>query len=244
MNPFQENRGNIIPLGIIPSILIFGIAGLILYIESNFLIPFVATLTGIETVIWWFLIAAFGMFIPLLMLAVCMLRKEEWLFKAGMWKARLRFRRMNSGDWLWSIGGLVVIGIWSYLIMMIIATFTGPLDHQPPFMQFEPLSAGRYWILAVWFPYWIFNIMGEEILWRGVILPRQEKSFGKNAWIFQGIGWGLFHIAFGWQLLITLIPILFVLPYIVQKRKNSWIGVFIHAALNGPSFIAISFGLL
>jgi len=77
-----------------------------------------------------------------------------------------------------------------------------------------------------------------------VILPRQEVSFGKYAWIVQAIGWGLFHIAFGWQLLITLLPILFILPYIVQKRKNSWIGVLIHAAINGPSFVAISFGLI
>jgi len=244
MKPLEENKKTISPVGIIPSLIIFGAAGLILYIETNFLIPYLASITGTETVIWWFIVAAFGMFIPLLVLAMCMLHKEGWLFKPGMWEIRLRFRTMNTGDWMWGIGGIIVIGIWSYLIMMIIATFSGPVDHQPPFMQFEPLGVGRYWILAVWLPYWIFNIMGEEILWRGVILPQQAVSFGKYAWIIQGIGWGLFHIAFGWQLLITLLPILFILPYVVQKRKNSWIGVLIHAAINGPGFVAIALGLL
>ena len=230
--------------GIFPSILLFGGAAIILYLETNFLIPYLSANTNLETVLWWFLVSAFGMFIPLLIISIVIIRKEGWLFNSGMWKDRLRFRKMKGGDWVWSIGGMMAIGILSYIIMFVIEKISGFVDHQPPFMQFEPLESGRYWILLVWFPYWLFNIMGEEILWRGVILPRQEVSFGKFAWILQGIGWGLFHIAFGWQLLITLIPILFILPYIVQKRKNSWIGVFIHAGINGPSFIAISLGLI
>lgn len=230
--------------GFIPSILLFGLASVILYLETNYLIPYLTKISGTETIIWWFIVAAFGMFIPLLFIASCFLRNEGWLFKPGMWKDRLRFRKMNGGDWIWGIGGIIVIGVLSYIIMIVMERLTGPIDHQPPFMSFEPLNKGRYWILAIWLPYWLFNIMGEEILWRGVILPRQEVSFGKYAWLIQGFGWGFFHIAFGSQLLITLLPILFILPYIVQKRKNSWIGVFLHAGLNGPSFIAISLGII
>lgn len=232
------------PFDIFSSLILFGTAGLILYFETNFLIPYLAANSGVETVIWWFIVSGLGMFLPLLLLGGYILRKENWLFKPGMWKKRLRFRSMNRQDWLWGMGGIIAIGILSYPIMMLIETLTGPVDHQPPFMQFDTLGPGRYWILLIWLPYWLFNIMGEEILWRGVILPRQEISFGKYAWIIQGLGWGLFHVAFGWQLLVTLIPILFVQSYIVQKRKNSWIGVLIHAGINGPSFIAISLGLL
>lgn len=240
----EKENNKIQSFSIGPSLLLFGLAGFILYIETNFSIPYLASITGIETIIWWFIVAAIGMFIPLLVVAAYILHQEGWWLKAGMWKDRLRFHKMNTGDWMWGVGGIIVIGIWSYLIMMIIETLAGSVEHQPPFMQFDPLGPGRYWILAVWLPFWIFNIMGEEILWRGVILPRQEVSFGKYTWIIQGIGWGLFHIAFGWQLLITLLPILFILPYVVQKRQNSWIGVLIHAGLNGPSFIAISLGLI
>jgi membrane protease YdiL (CAAX protease family) len=66
----------------------------------------------------------------------------------------------------------------------------GPVEHQPPFMSFDPLTPGRYWILLIWVPYWVLNIMGEEILWRGTMLPRQELAFGKWAWLFHGIGLG------------------------------------------------------
>ncbi len=76
------------------------------------------------------------------------------------------------------------------------------------------------------------------------MLPRQELAFGNWAWLFHGIGWGIFHISFGWKFLITLLPILFIQSYVVQRRKNSWIGVVIHGGINGPAFLAISFGLL
>lgn len=239
-----KENSTIPPFGALASILLFGSAGIVLWLETHFLIPYLTKISGIETVVWWFVVAAFGMFIPLLIVAYLLLRNEGSLSKPGLWKGRLRFRRMNAGDWLWGVGGIVVIAILSYPILSLVEFLAGPFNHQPPFMQFEPLEPGRYWILAAWFGYWIFNIMGEEILWRGVLLPRQEIVFGKYTWFFHGFCWGLFHIAFGWQLMLPLIPILFVQSYIVQKRKNSWIGVLIHAGINGPSFVAISFGWL
>jgi membrane protease YdiL (CAAX protease family) len=138
----------------------------------------------------------------------------------------------------------VSVGILSGLIIKGLELISGEFDPTPDFMSFEPLSNGRYWLLLVWFPFWILNIMGEELLWRGVMLPRQEIAFGKYAWLIHGFGWGLFHVAFGWQLLLTLIPLIFIQPYLVQKTQNSWVGVIMHGGLNGPSFIAICFGLI
>jgi hypothetical protein len=48
----------------------------------------------------------------------------------------------------------------------------------------------------------------------------------------------------GWQLILILIPIFFIQPYLVQKRKNTWIGVIIHAGLNGLGFLSVAFGLV
>lgn len=231
-------------MGLGLSFIIFGAASLLMILETKFLIPVLSKTTGQEPVLFWFLVAGIGIFVPLLITATLILRKEGTLFKPGFWGDRLRFRRLNSGDWLWSIGAIIVIGITSSIVMKGLECFVGKMDHQPPFMSFEPLTPDRNWLLATWFPYWILNIMGEEILWRGVMLPRQEIAFGNKTWIVHGFGWGLFHIAFGWQLLITLLPILFIQSYVVQRRKNSWMGVIIHAGINGPGFLAIAFGLL
>jgi len=38
--------------------------------------------------------------------------------------------------------------------------------------------------------------------------------------------------------------LLFIQSYVVQRRKNTWVGVVIHGGINGPGFLAIAFGLL
>ncbi|MBU1101553.1 MAG: CPBP family intramembrane metalloprotease [Bacteroidetes bacterium] len=217
---------------------------MLLLVVTHFIIPFFSAVTGVETIIFWLLCAALLVFLPLVITAIIMLKSENQSMELTSLIKRLRFHKPDKGDILWSIGGIIAIGLISSLLMYGQEIFLGAIETQPAFMSFEPLTPGRYWILALWLPYWILNIMGEEILWRGVILPRQEISFGKKAWIVNGIGWGIFHIAFGWHLMITLIPILLIQPYIAQKRKNNWTSVIIHATINGPSFIAISFGLL
>lgn len=72
---------------------------------------------------------------------------------------------------------------------------------------------------------------------------RQEAVFGRWAWLANGAGWSLFHVAFGGAVFVALWPILFILPYVVQRRRNTWIGVIVHASPNGPGFLAVAFGL-
>jgi membrane protease YdiL (CAAX protease family) len=237
-------NSNVKGIGLTGSSLIFCIASVVLILETRLLIPFLSKRTGLEPVIFWFIVAGLGMFFPLLVLAYFILRNEGLEIDKATWEDRLRFKKMNKKDWLWSAGSVAAIGILSFSMIKILEVFIGKVESHPAFMSFEPLTPHRYWILLVWLPYWLLNIMGEEIVWRGVILPRQELVFGKKAWIIHGIFWGIFHIAFGWQLLLTLLPVIFIQSYVVQRRKNSWIGVVIHAVINGPSFIAISFGLL
>ena len=231
-------------LGLVGSFAIYIPAALLLYCSTKYLIPFLSKITGQETILFWFIVAGLGIFTPLILVGIIILKYEGCNLTLTTWKERLRFRKITSRDIVWSILGLIIIGIFSGIIMKVLESVIGNFDHSPPFMSFEPLTEGRYWLLLVWFPYWILNILGEEFLWRGVMLPRQEIVFGKYTWLIHGFGWGLFHIAFGWQLLITLLPIIFIQSFIVQKTKNSWNGVIIHGGLNGPSFIAICFGLI
>jgi membrane protease YdiL (CAAX protease family) len=226
------------------TILVFGSAALLLYLETHFLIPALSRYTGIEPVLFWFIVAGLGLFLPLLLVAFLILKSEGVSCGQGVWNSRMRFRKWKTADGLWTLAGVIGIGILSLGIMKTLEAYFGTVRHQPSFMYFEPLTPDRYWILMVWALYWPLNIMGEEILWRGVILPRQEVTFGHYAWFINGCFWSIFHIAFGWQLFLTMLPILFILPFIVQKTENSWTGVIIHAIINGPSFIAISFGLL
>lgn len=231
-------------LGLIGSCAIYLPATILMYGLTKFVIPSLSVKTGQETLLFWFIVAGLGIFTPLIIAGVLILRYEGFPLSTQTFVQRLRFRRITVNQLVWSLSGLAIAGLLSGFIMKGLEFVIGQFDHTPAFMCFEPLTTGRYWLLLVWFPYWLLNILGEEFLWRGVMLPRQELAFGKNAWLIHGCGWGVFHVAFGWQLLMALMPLIFLQSYIVQKTKNSWVGVIMHAGLNGPSFIAICFGFI
>jgi membrane protease YdiL (CAAX protease family) len=71
--------------------------------------------------------------------------------------------------------------------------------------------------LAAWIVFFFFDILGEELFWRGYILPRQELVFGRRAWLVNSTLWAMFHLAFGWSMLLMLAPILIIGPWLVQR---------------------------
>lgn len=222
---------------------VFGAAALLLAGATHLALPALARATGWEPVIWWFLLGALVVFGPLLLVALRLLRGES-LEGVDIVRDRLRFRAMDAGDWTWALGALLAIGILTVLAERLQPLIFGDVVVTPAFLPFEPLGPGRYWILAAWLPFFALNVLGEEILWRGVVLPRQEAALGAQAWLANAAGWLLFHAAFGLHLLVMLLPILLILPWVAQRRRNSWVAVVIHAGLNGPGFLAVAFGLV
>lgn len=225
------------------TLLLFGGAALLLFAATHGVIPALAARTATEPVLLWFAAAGLGVFAPLLLAGWALLRREAARTWPEVWRERLRFRPMTTGDWAWSLAGLTLIGLLGTGSLALLRLLWSDVQLHPSFLTLAPLGPGRYWILAAWLPFWALNILGEEVLWRGVVLPRQEAAFGRWAWLSNGAGWLVFHTAFGAAILLALWPILFILPYVVQRRRNSWIGVTIHAGVNGPGFLAVAFGL-
>jgi membrane protease YdiL (CAAX protease family) len=91
----------------------------------------------------------------------------------------------------------------------------------------SPLK-GNWGVAILLFVQLFFNIFGEELWWRGYILPRQEKEHGRVAWLVNGLLWLLWHVAFyPWQI-FALLPICLALPYIAQRQQNTWVAIIIH----------------
>jgi membrane protease YdiL (CAAX protease family) len=237
----REGPDRVPPLGLVGSGALFGAGALLLFLTTRVAVPALVSVTGAEPVVMWFLAASVVLFGPLLGAAALLLHRERRRGSQGSWGARLRLRPMNGGDWLWTVGGLATVSILTGGIALGMLPDAAKL--RPSFMAFEPLGPGRYWILGAWLPFFVLNIVGEEFVWRGVVLPRQEVSFGGVAWLVNGILWLLFHAAFTWQVLFTLVPITLILPYIVQRRRNTWVGVVIHAGFGATGFLALAYGL-
>jgi membrane protease YdiL (CAAX protease family) len=192
----------------------------------------------------WFLAASLVLFGPLILVAALLLNRERRQGKLVSLGARLWLRPMNGGDWLWAVGGLISVGMLTGGIGGALRMLQDGKNFHPSFMAFEPLGPGRYWILAVWLTFFVLNIVGEELVWRGVALPRQEVAFGERAWLVNGFLWWLFHAAFPWQVLLTLVPITLLLPYVVQRRRSTWTGIVIHAGFGAMGFLVLAFGFV
>lgn len=108
----------------------------------------------------------------------------------------------------------------------------------PNFTGFNYIQKGNFNILYVYFPYLFFNIFGEEILWRGYLLPLQEKYYPKIAWLINSAFWLLFHIAFI-QSIVQMLPLIIGLPYFVSKRQNTSVGFVIHTVMGLIGFFSI-----
>ena len=158
-------------LGLFPSFSIYVVAALIMFIQTNFTIPYLSKVTGQETILFWFIVAAIGVFTPLIILGLIILKIEGFQINRETITSRLRFRKLTKSNLIYTLIGFLAIAILSGLIMKLLEIIVGQFDHSPKFMSFEPLTKGRYWLLLIWIPYWILNILGEEFLWRGVMRP-------------------------------------------------------------------------
>lgn len=224
--------------------LLFLLPALALFIATHYLIGILNS-AGIFPALSWFISGGFLVFIPLFIMAIILFGRENPHPDYKSFKERFRLKRMSGTDWLWSIGGSLLIISLTWLIIIGYKFISGnELDTTPSWLEFEVLKGSRLFILSAWAVFFFFNIIGEELMWRGYILPGQEQTHGSSAWLVNALLWTMFHISFGISLIILLLPILFILPYIVQKTKNTWTGVIIHAVVNGPSFILISLGVL
>jgi membrane protease YdiL (CAAX protease family) len=157
---------------------------------------------------------------------------------------QLRLRPMSGREWRVSVVALVVALALTSMMYLFNATVWPQLPSHPVFMQIEALKPAQFYLLALWVPIFALNIIGEELWWRGFIQTRQGPVFGATTWVLQGLLHLAFHASFGPGIMFVLLPVVFVIPWAVQRTGNTSVGMFLHAAINGPAFLAVTLGLL
>jgi membrane protease YdiL (CAAX protease family) len=83
-----------------------------------------------------------------------------------------------------------------------------------------------------------FNVVGEELAWRGYVLPRQELAFGRNTWWIHGSLWAFFHV-FKWWDILPLLPMCLIASYCAQRTRSTWGSIIGHIFSNGMTLVAI-----
>jgi membrane protease YdiL (CAAX protease family) len=159
-----------------------------------------------------------------------------------LWLGPPRNRRTNQPDgrlWLWL---LLLIPLFVLSVFYIapalgriwLAAF--PFLAEPPefsvsqFLSQRQALAGAWWLYGVFLVLAVFNtVLGEELLFRGVLLPRMERSFGKWDWLVNGVLFGVYHLHQPWGIPSSIVDgMIFALP--TKLSRSAWMGIAVHSA--------------
>ena len=90
----------------------------------------------------------------------------------------------------------------------------------------------------------IFNtVLGEELLFRGFLLPRMNGAFGRVDWLANGVLFAAYHLHEPWVFLSPLADAV-VLAYPTKRYRSAWIGIAVHSAQSVVIILVILFLVL
>jgi uncharacterized protein len=135
---------------------------------------------------------------------------------------------------LWALPAVAAVGIGAYLGSWLDTAWTDwlPFLHEPSYTNAQSLAdpkfQGQWWILGLALTSMLFNyVFGEELLFRGVLLPRMAGVFGRWDWVANSVLFGLYHVhkIWAWPSMITTA---FGLSWAARRYRSFWMGVIVH----------------
>ncbi|MGZ4615089.1 MAG: CPBP family glutamic-type intramembrane protease [Actinomycetes bacterium] len=93
----------------------------------------------------------------------------------------------------------------------------------------QSFLSGNWGWFAILVAMFVFNTMlGEELLFRGLLLPRMQGVFGRGDWAANGVLFAIYHLHVPW-----VIPQAFVdacIPFASKRYNSALIGIAVHSA--------------
>ena len=75
----------------------------------------------------------------------------------------------------------------------------------------------------------LFNtVLGEELLFRGLLLPRMRGVFGRADWLANGVLFAGYHLHMPWVIPTALLDSL-ALAYPSRRYRSAWLGIVVHS---------------
>lgn len=103
-----------------------------------------------------------------------------------------------------------------------------------------PEFRGAWYVVGIALVSSLFNyLLGEELFFRGILLPKMEGVFGKWAWAANGILFATYHVH-----KIEMVPIFIFgsifISYLNQKYRSFYPGLIIHGVEFIPLIVIIA----
>jgi uncharacterized protein len=188
----------------------------------------------------------------LLVLSMIIVRREEGDLRWTTLKRRLRLntpRDPKTGQprarlWLWVLPFLVAVAaVWLVLNTPVENAWVSafPFLAQPQGYGFDVMFGfqdilvaleGAWWLLALFVVFAVsIKILGEEFLFRGVLLPKMEGVFGGWSWVANGVLFGLYHLHQPWMIPNAVLAG-FLYAFAAYRYRSTWMSIIVHAAQN------------
>jgi membrane protease YdiL (CAAX protease family) len=104
------------------------------------------------------------------------------------------------------------------------------------FGEFLSTDAGKDFLEGAWGWYavilvgFLFNtVLGEELLFRGLLLPRMNGAFGRGDWVANGLLFTAYHLHVPWAMLGVLTDLATII-YPSKRYRSALIGIAVHSA--------------
>lgn len=108
----------------------------------------------------------------------------------------------------------------------------------------SPEFKGAWGILGLYTVTFIFNyFLGEEFIYRGILLPKMNGVFGRWDWLANGVLFGFYHFHKPQIILSTALIFGFIFAYPAKRFQSTWMAVIIHG-LEGILGLVIILGVL
>ena len=89
---------------------------------------------------------------------------------------------------------------------------------------------GNWPLLAVCVVMFVFNtVLGEELLFRGLLLPRMQAAFGRGDWVANGFLMGVYHLHQPWSIPSSIVAG-WLMAYPTKRWRSAWMGIIVHSS--------------
>ena len=122
--------------------------------------------------------------------------------------------------------------------------FLTTLPHYNLMQVMTPEFQGVWLLLVLTLITIPFNyFLGEEFLFRGILLPKMNGVFGKWDWFFNGVFFALYHLHKPLGILSQALFSGFLLSYPSKRFRSNWMAVLIHG-IEAPISLWIVLGII
>jgi membrane protease YdiL (CAAX protease family) len=207
------------------------------YIVTPVMIPVLALPPAI---VYW--IAIIIGLIWQFVLSILILKQEGYDLSWSVMQERMKYQKPRhpvtgkSSSWLFlwvipfiALSGMLQAGVGFPDLDRIVQ----PLIQDLPQYDLSVMATSEYedawWILGLFLITMVFNyLLGEEFLYRGILLPKMNGVFGKWDWLANGVLFGFYHLHKPQVILSTALLFGFIFAFPSKLFQSNWMAVIIH----------------